>query len=249
MRIISLVPSWTETLIEAGHPPIGRTRFCIHPEPLVKSIPVVGGTKTADWEKIRELKPDLLILDKEENPIEFSQQGLPAWASHVTDGLSLTRGFLELGHLLQNSQLKKWAEEMKIVCETANLISPQPDNFPALIEVLKPWRGYEQFNYVIWKGPWMAVHPQTYIGFVLKKLGVDLKVWPHSKSLYPEFEMLIDQDQVYLFSSEPFPFVKKKQELKELDVKGALVDGEKFSWFGIRSLRFLQEELQISKSK
>ena len=49
MRVVSLVPSWTETLIEAGVDVVGRTRFCLHPRDRVKSIPAVGGTKDADW--------------------------------------------------------------------------------------------------------------------------------------------------------------------------------------------------------
>ena len=55
-------------LIEAGIEVVGRTRFCIHPREKIKNIPAVGGTKNVDWQKVNELKADLLILDQEENP-------------------------------------------------------------------------------------------------------------------------------------------------------------------------------------
>lgn len=248
VRIISLVPSWTETLIAAGHTPVGRTRYCLHPSPEVDSIPIVGGTKNVDWDKIRSLKPDLLILDKEENPFEFSQQGIPYWASHVKDGQSLSLAFQELSKVLGSSNFLKFHLEMEEVLK-AQPLKATPENLPGCLEVLKPWSGDEKFTYVIWRKPWMAVHPETYIGFVLEKLGYKLKVWKPAPPYYPEIDLEVRDDQVYLFSSEPFPFLKQKDELLKLGVKGALVDGECFSWFGIRSLNFLKKALQIPAKK
>ena len=54
MRVVSFVPSWTETLISAQVEVVGRTRFCIHPEGEIKSIPVVGGTKNINLERFKE---------------------------------------------------------------------------------------------------------------------------------------------------------------------------------------------------
>ena len=68
---MSLVPSWTETLICAGVDVVGRTRFCIHPEGKVGSIAALGGTKNLKSQELMNLKPDLIILDQEENPKEF----------------------------------------------------------------------------------------------------------------------------------------------------------------------------------
>ena len=70
MKIISLVPSITETLFDFGlttNDVIGKTKFCIHPSDLVKNVEVIGGTKNLNIEKIRSLKPDLIIANKEEN--------------------------------------------------------------------------------------------------------------------------------------------------------------------------------------
>ena len=64
-RIISLVPSQSELLWDLGlrNEIVGITKFCIHPTELYKTITRVGGTKTFDIEKIRNLEPDLIIVN------------------------------------------------------------------------------------------------------------------------------------------------------------------------------------------
>ena len=62
MRVVSLVPSVTETLLAWGIVPVAVTRFCEHPE-----LPQVGGTKDPDVAKIVELAPDLVVVNDEEN--------------------------------------------------------------------------------------------------------------------------------------------------------------------------------------
>lgn len=108
--------------------------------------------------------------------------------------------------------------------------------------------------YVIWKNPWMAVGRGTWIATVLQKAwGVDpsrLARGLSDPSLYPKFELgELPKDSVVLLSSEPYPFGARPEELlaaeAEFRAAGAsvvaLVDGEAFSWFGLRSLRFLED--------
>ena len=68
-RIISLVPSQTELLYDLGlgDRVVGITKFCVHPEAWFRTKPRVGGTKKVDIDKVRALKPDLIIGNKEEN--------------------------------------------------------------------------------------------------------------------------------------------------------------------------------------
>ena len=72
-RIVSLVPSQSELLWDLGlkEEIIGITKFCIHPKELFETVSRIGGTKTLNINKIRDLKPDLIIGNKEEN--EYSQ--------------------------------------------------------------------------------------------------------------------------------------------------------------------------------
>src|ERR1700694_2905453 len=66
-RVVSLVPSLTETLFDlgAGDSVVGLTAFCIFPEGLDR--PRVGGTKNPRVDAIRELRPDLVHMNLEEN--------------------------------------------------------------------------------------------------------------------------------------------------------------------------------------
>ena len=68
-RIISLVPSLTETLYDLGLEDkiVGITKFCVHPFHLKSTKKIIGGTKKVHYEKIRLLKPDFIIANKEEN--------------------------------------------------------------------------------------------------------------------------------------------------------------------------------------
>ena len=65
MRIVSLVPSSTETLLALGAEVIACTRFCEQPD-----LRHVGGTKNPDLDTIVALRPDVVVMDREENRIE-----------------------------------------------------------------------------------------------------------------------------------------------------------------------------------
>src|SRR6516225_5035717 len=67
-RIVSLVPSWTETLFAFGLKEriVGITRFCIAPAETA-AVAKVGGTKNANISASAELAPDLVIANAEEN--------------------------------------------------------------------------------------------------------------------------------------------------------------------------------------
>ena len=255
MRVISMVPSWTETLLACGFDVVGRTRYCIHPDPGVKSISVVGGTKNVDWKKVDKCKADLLILDKEENPESMAKESpLPYLATHVS-GIDVIHSEIEAmatrlasaGEPARRLRelARRWAEiekrsplELKSWAEMPGIQDwiAKPDGAPARVA------------YVIWREPWMAAAPGTFIASVLSKLGFPTaKVFPFAEgstpqARYPSFEMTdVPEDTVFLFSSEPFPFYKKRPELAALGRPAAIVDGEVFSWFGIRSLEFLEK--------
>ena len=71
-RIISLVPSQTELLVDLGLEDriVGVTKFCVHPRDLREKKTIVGGTKNYRFEVIDSLQPDLIIGNKEENDKE-----------------------------------------------------------------------------------------------------------------------------------------------------------------------------------
>ncbi len=65
MRVVSLVPSVTETLLAWGVTPVAVTRFCEQP-----TLLAVGGTKDPDVTAIVDLAPDLVVMCHEENRLE-----------------------------------------------------------------------------------------------------------------------------------------------------------------------------------
>lgn len=250
MRVVSLVPSWTETLIEANVHVIGRTRFCIHPKDEIKGIPAIGGTKDLDISRLQILRPDLLVLDQEENlPWMKEQSPVPVHVSHVTTLEVMAEELRKLAvHFEEDEKdnLLSMAERWERV-EKAPSLKWDFSKIPEEIEVLSRTKEDFQFLiYVIWKNPWMTVSKQTFIGSVLCKLGLADKLMDFSQK-YPsiDLEKCDFENTYFLFSSEPFPFHKQADELKKMSLQGSIINGEPFSWFGIRSLLFLEKALGI----
>ncbi|MGE0171048.1 helical backbone metal receptor [Nocardioides sp.] len=263
-----MVPSWTETLVRCGLPVVGRTRFCIHPAP--KNIPVVGGTKDWSLAKLAKLNPDLVILDREENP-KFMAIEAPCevFATHVTSvgtvALELERLALRLNPLSGSAELHRIATRWRAVrdiARTTRQLSFGRD-FPGVSEWLHPPSGnvmdprHHQLVYVIWKDPWMCAGRGTFIASMLEILGWPTeRLWAggaisrsaqRAETKYPMFELQeLPKSAIVFFSTEPFPFHKRKDELRGwVSRPCAIVDGESFSWFGIRSLEFLERAFVV----
>jgi ABC-type Fe3+-hydroxamate transport system substrate-binding protein len=87
-RIVSLVPSQTELLYDLGlrDEVVGITKFCLYPDEWFKSKNRVGGTKQVKIEKVKDLQPDLIIGNKEENTpedIAALEKIAPVWMSDI----------------------------------------------------------------------------------------------------------------------------------------------------------------------
>lgn len=84
-RVISLVPSMTESLFELGYGQtvVGVTDFCSSPPLETARLPKVGGPKDARLDDIRALRPDLVLANQEENSKELVEglvsAGIPVW--------------------------------------------------------------------------------------------------------------------------------------------------------------------------
>lgn len=222
-RIISLVPSQTEFLIDIGAPLVGRTKFCVHPKEVVRSIPIVGGTKNFRFETIRKLKPDLIIGNKEENyqeGIEKLEKEFPVWMSDI---FTLDDSFAMMTAIGGLCDLEDRARQIISDCRNAT-------------EFVKGSKS-GKVVYLIWKDPWMAAGSNTFIDHLLSHLGFENVI---TDARYPELS--VDQiaslkpDKI-LFSSEPFPFKEKHlEEAKRMWPAASceLVDGELYSWYGSR---------------
>ena len=246
MRVVSLVPSLTESLILAGVQLVGRTRYCVHPAAQVKDIPIVGGTKQCDWQKVAALQPDLVVFDREENTKAMAAACPHPWhATHVTSVANVGKELAGLADVLDCPALHQQAAAWQRLAAAPALPAPRFDCLPGFMQMIAPPAPQkaaqpQRVEYLIWQGPWMAVGPQTFIGSVLAKTGF-AALLPERQEPYPRLQQadLARADTFCLFSSEPYPFARHLASLRRLGIQGALVDGEFFSWFGERSRRLL----------
>lgn len=250
-----MVPSWTETLLVCGANVVGRTRFCVHPEGLVQRIPVVGGTKDLNMDSLRNLEADLLLLDQEENTLDMAKASpFPVFATHVTGIKSVASELERMAAKIRELGDTEFARAAEEIVARWQTVSRRPafalqewSELPGVIEwVRKPAAepSASSVIYMIWKKPWMAIAPGTFISSVLERVGLtSATLWAPAGpgSLYPQIDLTqVPRNTVFLMSSEPYPFHKKRQWISELPFPAAIVDGESYSWFGIRSLRFLE---------
>jgi ABC-type Fe3+-hydroxamate transport system substrate-binding protein len=227
-RIISVVPSQTELLYYLGlnKEVVGITKFCIHPHDKFKTTIKVGGTKQLNIDLIKQLKPDLIIANKEENErtqIEELMNVCPVWISDISNLDEAVDMIIRVGALINREK-----EAIKLKDE----IIGRFNNLTFLPTNLK-------VAYLIWRKPYMVAGKGTFIDDMLQRCGLK-NVFELNR--YPEVtnEMLVkaNPDLVFL-SSEPYPFKQKHMdEFKALlpNAKVILVDGEMFSWYGSRLL-------------
>ena len=229
LRIISIVPSQSEFLWDIGlrEELIGITKFCVHPSIMHQSIVRVGGTKNLDLEKIRQLKPDLIIGNKEENDqlqIEALQKEFNVWMSDIYSFEDAFDMMQKLGEVINKEA------EAKLIL----------DQLKQSLSRIKKIFNKQKVVYFIWNKPYMCAAKNTFIDSVLNYVGLE-NALKHIER-YPEIDAnslkSLKPDLCFL-SSEPFPF--KESHVAELQKilphsKILIVDGEMFSWYGSRLL-------------
>jgi len=246
MRVVSLVPSITETLFALGlgtDEVVGRTAFCVHPSREVEAVRKVGGTKTPSLRSIRALEPDVVILEREENTLrthrELEEAGLRTLVLHVLRVADVPSMLRELGEAVGRSaageELARRTEEaLRRAEERASRLGPGPCTLP-----------------LIWNEPLMAVAPSRYGGDILLHCGFRSPILPAAAGGYPRVtpELLGEMGvELLLLASEPHEFTDEEAAAVCDAVAAAgharphplLVDGEDLTWFGVRTARALQ---------
>lgn len=236
-RIVSLVPSQTELLVDLGLEDklVGITKFCIYPKRLKENKTIIGGTKDFKLDKIFSLKPDLVIANKEENTkdgIESLQKKIPVWTSDINTLEDALKMIQSIGKIT-NTESK------------ANLINNQIKKLLGEINYINKTKRY--VTYFIWKNPYMVVGQNNFINSILKLLNYQNLYDSAEKDRYQiiDIEELKKKKKldIIILSSEPFPFKKSDMiELKKLfpNTKIEIVDGTIFSWYGSRLILSLK---------
>ncbi len=228
LRIVSLVPSQTELLSYLGlnTEVVGITKFCVHPQQWFKTKERVGGTKSCKIDKIRLIRPTLIIANKEENSkadIELLRNEYEVYTSNIISLKHVYQMIKDIGRLVDKQKAsEKLIDQLQISFNNFTKIDGR---------VL----------YLIWKNPFMCAGKSTFINTMLQLIGLENAHFNNQR--YDEIsisEMVkINPDYVFL-SSEPYPF--KEKDINELasvlSAKIILIDGEMFSWYGSRLLNF-----------
>ncbi len=232
-RVVSLVPSLTETLFDigAGEAVVGVTDFCIFPEGLDR--PRVGGTKSPHVETIRALAPDLVYVNLEENLARHAKQIeelAPVFATEpktVGDVVAL----IETLGAIHRRDVTKWVDGLKPVLHR-----------PAFT-----------FLCPIWKRPWMWCGGDTYVSNLIESVGGTNLL--RNRERYPSMDLdcaLALEPEVVFLPDEPFVFTGDDAAAIRSASNARIVGpfpGHLVTWHGtrtIKGLNFLYELISRS---
>jgi len=215
-RVVSLVPSLTETLVSVDRAAVvGATRWCTHPPDLDATR--VRGTKNPDLDAIRALAPDVVVANKEENReldvARLRESGIRVW---VTDIATVPDAIGSIGRLLD---ALGWSRP------------------PWLAEAERRWCGplpavSRRVAVPIWRDPWMVVGGDTFTSDLLRRLGwvnvfADAERYPGTTPAEiddraPDVVLLPDEPYVFTADDGPEAFTSPT----------ALVSGRLLTWYG-----------------
>jgi ABC-type Fe3+-hydroxamate transport system substrate-binding protein len=218
-RVVSLVPSSTETLLALGADVVACTKFCEQPD-----LRHVGGTKNPDVAAIVAMAPDLVVMDREENRLE--------------DANALADAGLELFV----SDVRTLHDAGRLVADLATQVGrPVP-----VFDIGEPVPVATSWVFVpIWRRPWMSINSATYGASVLAHLGVGI-VTADAPQTYPEVDLADIRDRrpsAVLVPSEPYAFGDRHldelshelQRGRDGRVPILRIDGQDLFWWGSRT--------------
>ncbi|QKW14915.1 helical backbone metal receptor [Verrucosispora sp. NA02020] len=220
MRVVSLVPSLTEAVaVTLPGLLVGATDWCTAPADL--DVPRVGGSKYPDLDRVRALRPDLVLLNVEENRREdaeaLSAAGVPV---RVTYPRTVDAALTELADLLRDlgaSGEPEWLTAARRAW--ADLPTPSVRH-RAVVPV--------------WRRPWVVLGADTFAGDVLRRLGVTNLYAGHPER-YPRpslDELRATGPDLVVLPDEPYRFTADDGPEAFPGVPCALLSGRHLTWYG-----------------
>ncbi|HKE69905.1 MAG TPA: helical backbone metal receptor [Nocardioidaceae bacterium] len=217
-RVVSLVPSLTEAIaVTCPGVLVGATDWCTHPADLV--VTRLRGTKNPDLDGVRALRPDLVVVNREENrpdDIDALRTALGADRVWITDPETVPAALDQLRKLLGRLGARRidWLD----AAET---------------EWRAPWTGDRRTALVpIWRRPWMALGRDTFAGDLLSRLGVD-HCFASDAERYPRFDVeSVPPVDLVVLPDEPYAFAADDGPEAFPGHRCALVSGRHLTWYG-----------------
>ncbi len=242
MRIVCLCPSLTESLVALGAGPdlVGVTRYCVHPKGALEGIARVGGTKNPDLAAIGALAPDLVFCNAEENrPADVAALA----REHAVD-VSHPRRPADVPALLRHVGRRvgrpvageSWALMVEEAVAAAQARTAAPFRFLCLV----------------WKEPWMAAGPATYLSGLLELAGGENVLAGRGLPDYPalsEDEVVAAAPDALVLPDEPYPFGEEHRRQWSSRLPGSVVvsaPGDDLTWHGVRTLRGIEAAVAIA---
>jgi len=242
-RIVSLVPSWTETLfaLGLGDRVVGATKFCVEPAGRVEAVRRVGGTKNPDLRAISELAPNLIIANAEENRREDVEKLRSPGVAVLTTYPRTVPGAVE--SLLKIGRVAGCKPEAEVM---AREITRSVSEVEADIGV---WSKLRLRAFCpVWKKPWMAFNADTYAHDVLRMMGFN-NVYASAGERYPVTTLAEAVDlrpDVVLLPDEPYEFSERDvDELRTVLPAGLarrvlIISGKDLHWYGVHMVAGLK---------
>lgn len=246
-RVVSLVPSLTETVFALGAGPslVGRTRFCIEPEDRVRDVPAVGGPKDPDIDRLLDLHPTLVVMGIEENRREdydrLREAGVEVFVTHVRAVADVPPMIRRLGAAIGAPRVaQRMAREIEGAAETVRSFAPdvQGASGQRLFHVFCP----------LWRDPWMVASAVTYVADVLDRAGLPSLLHEPERPDRPPYRTLATDEIIetdpgmVLLPSEPYPFgPEDRDEILSWPIRASrdrrvhLIDGRMIAWYGART--------------
>jgi ABC-type Fe3+-hydroxamate transport system substrate-binding protein len=224
-RVVSLVPSMTETLLQWGVRPIAVTRFCEAP-----GIDQVGGTKNPDTRAIVALQPDLVLMDEEENRREDARA---LEAAGITVMATRIRRVSDVGPALAAVAVALGIGAPEVGVPEVGV--PEVGVPESSVKVFVP----------IWRRPWMTVSGDTYGSSILAAAGFG-NVYDDAAEVagaYPEVDLpsvIARGPRFVLAPSEPYSFTERHRGELEQVAPVVFVDGQDLFWWGARTAGALE---------
>jgi ABC-type Fe3+-hydroxamate transport system substrate-binding protein len=216
--VVSLVPSLTEAIAATDRDLLaGATDWCSHPADL--DVPRVGGTKWPDLDRVRALRPDLVVANAEENRDEdvaaLRAAGIPVWSTApatVDQALaSLARLCAALGR-----PDPEWLGAARAAWTHPPRVAP--------VRAVVP----------IWRRPWMVLGRDTFAGDLLARLGV-VNAFAGSRDRYPRLtadEVAGVDAELVVFPDEPYRFTPDDGPEAWPRGRPVFVSGRHLTWYG-----------------
>jgi endonuclease-3 len=237
-RIVSLVPSITELLAQWGLAQrlVGRTRYCVEPKWLRSLVPAFGGTKDPDLPAILAQRPDLVILEKDENTREAAEAlraaGVPLRVLEIRRVSDCATTWIELGEALGVPELG---------LQRAQALESQ---------LRRPAKRAPRALTLVWKDPWIAAGPDTYVSDLARQGGFD-PIGPEGYPRLTEEDMRALRPAFILLPTDPYRFTQRhRAELAKRFPEASVhvLEGRALTWMlsrteeGLERLRRLREE-------